>query len=259
MDCKNCERPLRTDYSFCSNCGAKIIRHRLTFKNLWYDVTERYFNVDNTFFRTFWHLFTKPANVIDGYVKGVRKKYLNPISYLAIALTLSGVIIFLIRKFFDNQIDWGSLSSTSAEFGTKWKELTFDYSSLFFLMYIPILAFAAFLSFRKEKYNLTEYIVTYIYILAQYSILSFPISVLLLVIAPEYYLQIGTPFLAFILIYSIYVCQKINGYRTKKLIGKSLLYMLLSVIGYFGIVIGLMILLLIVGFFDLQDFVPPPK
>ena len=42
MNCKNCDLPLRTDYSFCSNCGAKVIRNRLTLKNLWYDFTERF-------------------------------------------------------------------------------------------------------------------------------------------------------------------------------------------------------------------------
>ena len=258
MECKNCDRPLRTDYSFCSNCGAKIIRNRLTFKNLWYDIIERYFNVDNTLFKTFLHLFTRPEVVIGGYILGVRKKYLNPISYLGIALTLSGITIFSIRKFFDNDIDWGSLSGASEQFGAKWKDITFDYSSFFFIMYIPILAFAAFLVFRKAKYNFTEHFITYIYILAHYSILSFPISMLLLIVAPQYYLSFGTFFFIFILGYSIFVCQRINRYSAKKLVLKSMIYTFLSFCGYIGFIIALMILLFLTGVFSLEDFAPQP-
>ena len=109
MNCKNCEGSLRTDYSYCSNCGAKVIRNRLTIKNLWYDVTERFFNVDNTFLKTFLHLFSKPEVVVDSYVKGVRKRYLNPIAYFTIALTLSGILLYILKKFFLKDIDFSVL------------------------------------------------------------------------------------------------------------------------------------------------------
>ncbi len=257
MECKNCDLPLRSDYSFCSNCGAKIIRNRLTLKNLWYDVTERYFNLDNTFLKTFWHLFTKPQLVIEGYINGVRKKYLNPISYVAIALTLSGITMFLIKKIFYDKIDWQGMIQGNAAFALKWQEVTFDYASLFFLMYIPILAIAGFLTFNKIKYNLSEHFVVFIYVLAQYSILSFPVSITILLIGPENYLKIGTPFLIFILIYSIYVLQKLNNYKIKGLLGRSLLYTLLSITGFFGFIIIIMIVFFITGVFNLEDFAPP--
>ena len=72
MFCKNCERQLRTDFRFCPDCGAKIIRNRITLKNLWGDVVERVFNIDNTFLKTFGHLFSKPEVVIEGYIEGTR-------------------------------------------------------------------------------------------------------------------------------------------------------------------------------------------
>ena len=37
MQCRNCGTSLRTDYSFCPDCGAKVIRNRITIKNLLYD------------------------------------------------------------------------------------------------------------------------------------------------------------------------------------------------------------------------------
>ena len=96
MQCKNCGNQLRTDYSYCPNCGAKVIRNRITVKNLWFDIVDRYFNLDNTFLKTFLHLFTKPQIVIEGYINGIRRKYLNPISYLGISLTLSGFLVCLL-------------------------------------------------------------------------------------------------------------------------------------------------------------------
>ena len=101
MTCKNCDARLRTDFLYCPACGAKVIRNRITVKNLWVDFLERYFNLDNTFIRTFVHLFTKPEVVIEGYLQGIRRKYLNPISYIGIALTLSGIIVFLMARSID--------------------------------------------------------------------------------------------------------------------------------------------------------------
>ncbi|WP_281542620.1 DUF3667 domain-containing protein [Maribacter aestuarii] len=106
MECKNCSNQLRTDYSFCPDCGAKVIRNRLTVKNLWYDATERFFNVDNTFLITFKHLFTKPDEVIAGYINGVRKKYLNPISYFTIAITMGGLFVYLMSEFFPDALSY---------------------------------------------------------------------------------------------------------------------------------------------------------
>ncbi|MGB3152312.1 MAG: DUF3667 domain-containing protein [Maribacter sp.] len=37
--------------------------------------------MDNTFLKTLLHLLIKPEIVVDGYIGGIRKKYLNPISY----------------------------------------------------------------------------------------------------------------------------------------------------------------------------------
>ena len=106
MDCKNCELPLRTDYSFCANCGAKVIRNRLTLKSLWYDFTERFFNLDNTFLKTFKHLFSRPDDVIVGYINGTRKKYLNPVSYFTIALMLGGLFVYIHTEFFPDALDF---------------------------------------------------------------------------------------------------------------------------------------------------------
>jgi uncharacterized membrane protein YvbJ len=82
MSCKNCGLALIEETNFCTACGAKVIRNRLTIKNLLEHAVEEFLSIDNKFLITITHLFTRPEVVIDGYINGLRKKYMNPISFL---------------------------------------------------------------------------------------------------------------------------------------------------------------------------------
>jgi hypothetical protein len=240
MICKNCEGSLRTDFGYCPQCGAKIVGKRLTF-------------------RTFTHLFSKPEAVINGYISGVRKKHLNPISYMGIALTLSGLIVFLIQKYYRSLFDFtGGNTNVNPVFSEKWSDIVFDFNALFFLLYIPVLALPAYLSMNKVRYNLAEHFIAFTYILAQYSIISFPISMAILLISPENYLEHSEPLLILTLLYAIYVMQRLNNYSTGKLIGRSLIFLILSTIALFILIIGVIILLFVFGVFNLKDFAPSP-
>ncbi len=258
MVCKNCSFPIRTDHSFCSNCGAKVIRNRLSFKNLWFDISERYFNLDNTFIKTFWHLFTKPEVVIGDYIDGVRKKYLNPISYFGIALTLSGILVFFIKNFFIDSIDFEeNFGGTNQDFVTKWKDISFDYSSLFFVSYLPLIAISSFLVFNKRNFNFTEHVILGIYILAHYSIVSFAISLGCLLISPESYLAFSQVFTLILLAYFIYVFQRCNSYKPGKLVLKTLLFSTVLIVLFFLLIILVMILLFVTGVLQPSDFASP--
>ena len=97
MNCKNCNTSLIEGNDFCGFCGAKVIRNRLTIKNLLAHFSEQFLNYDNQFLKTFLHLFTKPEVVIGGYIDGTRKKHVNVISYFAIALTLFRITTFYFK------------------------------------------------------------------------------------------------------------------------------------------------------------------
>jgi len=191
MECKNCELPLRTDYSFCSNCGAKVIHNRLTLKNLWYDVTERFFNVDNTFVKTFKHLFSRPDDVIVGYIKGTRKKYLNPISYFTIAVTLGGLFVYIYTEFFPDALDFKFLypdpeklndaDKLGLDFQKKINTYLFKYQSLFYIAMLPVLALISRLVFfNKKQFNLSEHFVINIYAYSQMSMIINTIYILII-------------------------------------------------------------------------------
>ena len=72
--CRNCLKNLPPNAAFCDSCGGKIIKNRITFKNLLEDFNDRFLSIDGAFPKTFLALFTKPEDVIGGYINGVRKK-----------------------------------------------------------------------------------------------------------------------------------------------------------------------------------------
>ena len=100
MNCKNCNTNLSSDSDYCNKCGGKIIRNRLTIRNLFQHFSETFLNYDNKFLQTVKNLFVKPEDVIGSYGDGTRKKYINPISFFAISLTISGVYLLIFKKFF---------------------------------------------------------------------------------------------------------------------------------------------------------------
>jgi len=256
MNCKNCQTPQRTDYNYCPACGAKVVVNRLTFKNLTYDITERYFNLDNTFIRTVVQLCIRPEEVIDAYIQGVRRKYLNPISHLGIALTFSGLLIFIMQKVLTSEMFNGYGAKLSEETSNKLWDTIIDYSSLLFVLYIPVFALAGYLTFNRKNYLLSEYIIAYIYIMAQWSIVIFPISLITLLVAPSVYMSFSFPLLFIMILYCVFVMQRIHRYTTGAMILRSFVFFLLTIVGYFGIVILFYVVMFITGTFELQDFVP---
>ena len=248
MVCKNCEKTLRTDYSFCPDCGAKVIRNRITIKNLWYDAVERFLNIDNTFLRTFVSLFTKPDEVIGGYIHGVRKKYLNPISYFTIAIAMGGLFVFLITNFFPDamnyqfeSMDMENLSEADkfeVEFSKKYVGYLFEYQSLFYVLMIPFLALISKLIFiDKKEYNLSEHFVMNIYGYSQMSLLVN--SVYILLIWNSRLIYYASAFNGiFQVLYFAYVFKKMFHLNNKQIILRTLLFL----VAFLVIIIGFMIL-----------------
>lgn len=256
MQCKNCGNTLRTDYSYCPDCGAQVIRNRLTVKNLWYDAIERYFNVDNTFLRTFTHLFSKPESVIVGYIEGIRKKYLNPISYLGIAITLSGLLVFFMRKN-SGQFDMDVLGTGQSQaWQGKFWDAILDYQAILFVLYIPMMAIAGWLNFQAKKYNFSERIVIFTYTLAQYSLGIFIPSLIILAFIPSFYMKFSFIAILFMYLYSAYVIKRIAREKGIELWSKVLIFWMLFTVFYFSLSIIIPIILFLTGTIQPEDFKP---
>ncbi len=259
MTCKNCDARLRTDYLYCPACGAKVIRNRITIKNLWTDFLERYFNLDNTFIRTVVHLTTTPEVVIEGYLQGIRRKYLNPISYMGIAITLSGLIVFLMVKSGD-AMNFDMLNNNvSTRYQEKLMDFILDYQALIFLLFVPMMTIAGWLCFDQKRYNFAERTIIFMYALAHYSLVIFLPSIIVMFFIPEQYFIFSFIGILFMVVYTTYVIIRISKSRGVKLIVRLLLFYFILLILYFAFSIALPLFLLLIGELKVEDFLPPQE
>ncbi|MBT8235077.1 MAG: DUF3667 domain-containing protein [Bacteroidia bacterium] len=258
MECKNCKNPLSDLVFYCEKCGAKVIRNRLNLKNLFSFIIESYFNIDNSFLKTIIYLFKDPRDVIHGYITGLRKKYMNPIAFMTIAITLSGFLVILIQqKMGDLDLSLfnaGANQEGVQNFNQKVLAFTNEYSSLLYLLFIPVFAFAGWLTFNKNGYNLTEYTVVITYAQAQFSLLTFPFSVAILYFAPQSYLMWSLVFSFFMVALIIYIIQMLNRYDWGSFIARMIAFLGLLIVGYIGLIIIIYILLFATGTITLEDF-----
>ncbi|GAB1857390.1 hypothetical protein MHTCC0001_22260 [Flavobacteriaceae bacterium MHTCC 0001] len=260
MHCRNCKKSLRTDFSFCPNCGARVINNRITAKSLTFDFFERYFNLDNTFLKTIWHMLIKPQEVCEGYIDGLRKKYLNPVSMLAIALTASGLILFFMKKIAWDRIDFSKISyANSSSNGINTEQImsaTMEYSSLIYFFYIPIIAFSSYVVFNKKNYNFPEHVVSAIYALTSFSIISTLYAAITLLISPQTYINTALLYVVVMVLFCVYVSYKNSGDSRKSLLWRIPLFLLIFFIGYMGVTFLSIIFLFISGELSIQDFIP---
>jgi len=232
MDCKNCQSTLSEADSFCNSCGAKVIRNRITIKQILQDFGEQFLNYDNRFLRTFKKLFTDPKDVIGGYLDGTRKKYVNVLSYFAIAITIAGLQIFVLTKYFPDFMNIDAISTeATADMNKRNMAFVTEYQSLMMMLNIPIYALVARLVFiNRKKFNFAELTIMFMYILAQISIVTAVLTIPL-TFAGVSFSVIGLAALPFQMIYSGYCLTKLYNLTTVQLIIKTSLFFLVLFVG----------------------------
>lgn len=229
--CINCSEHIALDQRFCSFCGGKRIYNKLTWRNLLEDFADRFLNLENSFLKTFIALFKQPEDVIGGYMKGMRKKYLPAFSYFAIAITLSGFYFFILQGWFlEEQIAAQSLlqgENVSEAQVQLQREITNglgEYQSLYMFLTIPFLALIAKLVFWNYKnFNLIEHFVIFLYAYSHVSIISVVLQILFL--WSPLLLGILSVLNIFIMfLYAAYVLTAMYRLNLAQIIVKSLLF-----------------------------------
>lgn len=242
MLCKNCKTKLQENSDYCNSCGGRVVRNRLTFRNLFEHITETFFNFDNKLLRTFIDLFRKPEAVIVGYISGIRRQYVNPISYLALALTVGGLYIVILTKFFPD-----ALTGMSNPYGIKGQEeamkesmsMMSEYYSIFMVLFIPVYAlFSRLVFINRKEYNYTEHIVMAMYIIAQFSLVSSILNIAFLVCG------LNATLLG---LFSIFFQVGFFAYCYKRVYKISPAGMVLRTLFFLGILGAIMVLLIIAG------------
>jgi hypothetical protein len=265
VECKNCQTELQEQDDYCPSCGGKVILNRLTFKNLFEHINETFLNYDNALFLTFIHLLKKPENVITSFVSGVRKRYVNPINFFALSVTISGISIFFIKKFYLQHFDIVAIFSDMEMFSNNASKKmlenyssgsALEYGSLILSAIIPLFAIISWIVFYNKKYNLTEHIVLYLYSVSLYSICSVIFGHLILLFIPHHYIAFAFLSYPILLLYHCYLLKRLFKLSLSELILKTFLFLVIFTAVYIGFGILSFIISLATGSVNLQDFTP---
>ena len=196
MNCKNCSNIILEDIGYCSRCGAKVVRNRLTMGVMFQEFLDTVFGWDNTYFRTFRTMFISPDKVIRAYVDGVRKKYMPPFTFLLIGLTMATLLFNAFSEkyvefsvnifgdgFYESQFNNLKINESEAyfeskeykadlkeyakeqkQFHKKWNRNVLKYFNLVSFVSIPLYTLLSMLVFGRKKHNYAEHLVINSYI-----------------------------------------------------------------------------------------------
>jgi hypothetical protein len=238
MNCKNCQTHLSEEADYCYTCGGKVIRNRLTIKNLFEDFSSTFLNYDNKFFQTFITLFKKPEDVIGGYIDGTRKKYVNVVSYFMIALTITGLEWFILKKYFPEAIDLSDITNQKGnKIANDTMSIIVDNISIVMMLFVPMYALMSrIVFFNIQKYNYTEHLVIFMYALSQITI----VGALLNVFGATTGISLGE--LTYInfpfqIIFSAYCLKRLYSLSLKGIILRTLLFFVVLLVFYITAII----------------------
>lgn len=259
MNCKNCNTPLMDVSKYCNICGAKVIKNRLTIRNLFATFMEQFLSYDNKFLRTSIDLIKKPELVINGYVGGIRKKYIDPISFFAISLTVSGLYLFVLQKYFPETMDFSQVydNQTSQKLTDEISSIIMDYNSLLYFAIIPLLGLISLIVFYNKKFNYSEHIVIYLYTMSLSAIITSVIALFLMLLKPEVLFGFSLASNAILILFHCYLLKRVFNLSITQLILKFLLFMVVFGISYFIISIAMVFVILAFTDMTLQDLAPP--
>ena len=257
MNCKNCDKPLEHHAQFCDYCGAKVIDEPFTFRYVTRDFEEKYLDLDrNLLIRTLRDMVIRPQAVINGYINGVRKRHLNLANWLAVAITISGLLIFVVKKFYPDSLDMSWMYTFN---GANPEDNPFlqnfdpenpgesmwwmEYQAVLYILGIPIYAIMSKLTFWNQKaYSYIKHIVIVGYSQAFMSI-AMAIPMLIALALGANYLKMSYWAILAMILFSAYVYKRIFQLTLLQIILRTLWFAVISI----GIYIVFLIVVVIVA------------
>lgn len=243
-NCKHCATEIQENYHFCPACGEKVHVERLSVKKVLLELLERYFSWDSLLFKTTWHMISQPEKPIGHYVNGIRKKYMHPMGFMIISLTIYAVFLYFgsdkIEHLFSAQYNF-SENEEGAAFMLATFEWINKYFNLITFLTIPLYSALSYYVFRKFRYNFIEHNIIYAYTNAEFNLFSSVISFAGLWFSLEIFSL--SQFLVFfvMLIYYPWVFKRVFRLSIRQTILKSLVYM--SILGLILIILVILVAL----------------
>jgi len=186
--CINCGISLHG--SFCHQCGQKLIEERLTVKGVVTSALSSIFKLDSGLWYTIVMMTTKPGQVIQDYIKGKTKPYVNPFRYALIFIALYVFLAINLGEY-NAQIDQiielykniGIIETSEAETEMRTRlNFVFKFSNFIPFVLIPFLSSASFVLLKKEKWHFAEYFVMNTYTIGHINLLTIPLLIIVSVL-----------------------------------------------------------------------------
>ena len=93
--CANCDVAVGEGQRFCGHCGQRMVRGRLTLREVGHDLVHAITHADHSIFSLIKELTLRPGVVASEYVAGKRKKYFGPFAFLFILVGLASFVTLL--------------------------------------------------------------------------------------------------------------------------------------------------------------------
>lgn len=245
-NCINCDTEYSGDY--CNVCGQRRKVERLTFRSAWMDFQRMFIGLDNKFFRTFKTIWISPGAVAKANIGGNRVKYVGPVSYFFIVLTL----LILFGSVFG--VDWSDFmrestslmapeSERQANLQQQMTQKIFNNFRTFQFFIIPFMALSAKMLFRKSGFNYLEHMVLVFYVQAQMLFITI-LNLLIYIAFDKTFLMLSAliPFFFYGWACSTFYPGKRKALRFIKGMFVQLLGMIMFLIAFMSLAIGFVLI-----------------
>lgn len=169
--CLNCGSQLQDSY--CVRCGQKSIEPGVSFSEIGAQISSTVFNIEAPFYRTFKGLLSRPGKTIKEFIQGRRKSYYQPVPYYILAVAIHLFLGYLmgydpIQAVIDSTGGQDQMAPAQRE-ASYWMTENVNY---ILPVWILLLSLFDKLFFRKSGFNLAERLTAYLFLIAQYILLS---------------------------------------------------------------------------------------
>ncbi len=247
---------------FCASCGAEVVRERITLRKLIFDFFSEFFGWDNKYFITIKTMLSTPQIVIGGYIEGIRKKFMKPLPFMLISVTIATLAFNIFSDRYielnqaitiqqQDQIEgiFEQMAANDPKFKNPYKDPNYKqeqikgaikvqkfllkYFNLIILIALPIYTLLTFLVFGK-KFNYGEHLVANTYVIGVTFLFTTVVFLLSVLIHPSIYL------LSMIFTFLFYT------YAFKKLYGLDAEDTIIKILKFFGLLIIVFILFVLI-------------
>ena len=178
---------------------------------------------------------------------------MNPVGYFAIAITLSGLMFFILRDVYELNLTESSFSGGT----TPKMNFVFDFQALLAYLSMPLYALFTWMLFsHTKKFNYTEHLVANAYIIGQTSYIQVVTFVLFLGIFPIKFDVFNLGFFFFMVVYQFYVLGRMHQLHFWPTFWRALIYFILLLVVMVGIGALIVILSLLTGSVSMEELAP---